>query len=229
MFFFMIGGGKIEILFFLMLNLFCYVWGFIMMDGKVQNDMVRIIWYLVLCFGCEDDVEFINYMIGGCFCSELFYVGDKFLLEFNFFNFFVYVMEILVIEMFQLMLFQNVQGGEWQFCVIVMNKVLVLGVKYLCVVEKRCMLMQLLCEYMFLEKMVVFYVIGVDICWLEEVFFFLKNYLQELFGFDMVYVRILVMWIEELCKQYGYCELFSELDIKSVVVFFNIVFCFFRW
>ncbi|MCQ6882991.1 conjugal transfer protein TrbC, partial [Escherichia coli] len=118
----------------------------------------RTIWYLALRFGREDDVEFINYMTGGRSRSELLHAGDKSLPESNSFNPFVYATETLVTETLQSMLPQNVQGGEWQSRAIAMNKALVSGVKYLCVAEKRCMSMQLLREYMPLEKMAALYV-----------------------------------------------------------------------
>ena len=204
MFFSTTGGGKTETLFSLMLNSLCHARGFTMMDGKAQNDTARTIWYLALRFGREDDVEFINYMTGGRSRSELLHAGDKSLPESNSFNPFVYATETLVTETLQSMLPQNVQGGEWQSRAIAMNKALVSGVKYLCVAEKRCMSMQLLREYMPLEKMAALYVTGVDTRWPEEALSPLKNYLQELPGFDMAHVRTPAMWTEEPRKQHGY-------------------------
>lgn len=64
--------------------------------------------------------------------------------------------------------------------------------------------MQLLREYMPLEKMAALYVTGVDARWPEEALSPLKNYLQELPGFDMAHVRRPAMWTEEPRKQHGY-------------------------
>lgn len=66
------------------------------------------------------------------------------------------------------MLPTNVQGGEWQSRAIAMNKALVFGTKFWCVRENKTMSLQLLREFMPLEKLAELYCRAVDDQWPEE-------------------------------------------------------------
>nr|QGT51740.1 TrbC [Escherichia coli] len=111
----------------------------------------------------------------------------------------------------QSMLPQNVQGGEWQSRAIAMNKALVFGTKFWCVREGKTMSLQMLREHMTLEGMAKLYCRGLDDQWPEEAIAPLRNYLQDVPGFDLSLVRTPSAWTEEPRKQHAYLSgQFSE-------------------
>lgn len=204
MFFAGTGGGKTETIYAWMLNSFCWGRGFTFVDGKAQNDTARTVWYLALRFGREDDVEFINFMTGGMSRSEIIHKGDKSRPQSNTFNPFGLSTEAFIAETMQSMLPTNVQGGEWQSRAIAMNKALVFGTKFWCVRENKTMSLQLLREFMPLEKLAELYCRAVDDQWPEEAVSPLHNYLVDVPGFDMALVRTPSAWTEEPRKQHSY-------------------------
>ena len=204
MFFASTGGGKTETIYAWMLNSFCWGRGFTFVDGKAQNDTARTVWYLALRFGREDDVEFINFMTGGLSRSEIIHKGDKSRPQSNTFNPFGLSTEAFIAETMQSMLPTNVQGGEWQSRAIAMNKALVFGTKFWCVRENKTMSLQLLREFMPLEKLAELYCRAVDDQWPEEAVSPLYNYLVDVPGFDMALVRTPSVWTEEPRKQHSY-------------------------
>ncbi|MBP2199234.1 F-type conjugative transfer protein TrbC [Pantoea cypripedii] len=204
MFFAGTGGGKTETIYAWMLNSYCWGRGFTFVDGKAQNDTARTVWYLSLRFGREDDVEFINFMTGGMSRSEIIHKGDKSRPQSNTFNPFGLSTEAFIAETMQSMLPTNVQGGEWQSRAIAMNKALVFGTKFWCVRENKTMSLQLLREFMPLEKLAELYCRAVDDQWPEEAVSPLYNYLVDVPGFDMALVRTPSVWTEEPRKQHSY-------------------------
>ena len=109
------------------------------------------------------------------------------------------------------MLPQNVQGGEWQSRAIAMNKALVFGTKFWCVREGKTMSLQMLREHMTLEGMAKLYCRGLDDQWPEEAIAPLRNYLQDVPGFDLSLGRTPSAWTEEPRKQHAYLSgQFSE-------------------
>lgn len=211
MFFAATGGGKTETIFSWIINPLCWGRGFTLVDGKAQNDTARTIWYLSRRFGREDDVEVINFMNGGKSRSEIILSGDKSRPQSNTWNPFCYSTEAFTAETMQSMLPQNVQGGEWQSRAIAMNKALVFGTKFWCVREGRTMSLQMLREHMSLEGMAKLYCRGIDDQWPEEAIAPLRNYLQDVPGFDMSLVRTPSAWTEEPRKQHAYLSgQFSE-------------------
>lgn len=211
MFFAATGGGKTETIFSWIINPLCWGRGFTLVDGKAQNDTARTIWYLSRRFGREDDVEVINFMNGGKSRSEIILSGDKSRPQSNTWNPFCYSTEAFTAETMQSMLPQNVQGGEWQSRAIAMNKALVFGTKFWCVREGRTMSLQMLREHMSLEGMAKLYCRGIDDQWPEEAIAPLRNYLQNVPGFDMSLVRTPSAWTEEPRKQHAYLSgQFSE-------------------
>jgi len=204
MFFASTGGGKTETIYAWMLNSFCWGRGFTFVDGKAQNDTARTVWYLALRFGREDDVEFINFMTGGLSRSEIIHKGEKSRPQSNTFNPFGLSTEAFIAETMQSMLPTNVQGGEWQSRAIAMNKALVFGTKFWCVRENQTMSLQLLREFMPLEKLAELYCRAVDDQWPEEAVSPLYNYLVDVPGFDMALVRTPSVWTEEPRKQHSY-------------------------
>lgn len=211
MFFAATGGGKTETIFSWIINPLCWGRGFTLVDGKAQNDTARTIWYLSRRFGREDDVEVINFMNGGKSRSEIILSGDKSRPQSNTWNPFCCSTEAFTAETMQSMLPQNVQGGEWQSRAIAMNKALVFGTKFWCVREGRTMSLQMLREHMSLEGMAKLYCRGIDDQWPEEAIAPLRNYLQDVPGFDMSLVRTPSAWTEEPRKQHAYLSgQFSE-------------------
>lgn len=79
--------------------------------------------------------------------------------------------------------------GEWQSRAIAMNKALVFGTKFWCVREGKTMSLQMLREHMTLEGMARLYCRGLDDQWPEEAIAPLRNYLQDVPGFDLSLVR----------------------------------------
>lgn len=86
------------------------------------------------------------------------------------------------------MLPQNVQGRV-AVPAIAMNKALVFGTKFWCVREGKTMSLQMLREHMTLEGMAKLYCRGLDDQWPEEAIAPLRNYLQDVPGFDLSLVR----------------------------------------
>ncbi len=72
---------------------------------------------------------------------------------------------------------------------IAMNKALVFGTKFWCVREGKTMSLQMLREHMTLEGMAKLYCRGLDDQWPEEAIAPLRNYLQDVPGFDLSLVR----------------------------------------
>lgn len=211
MFFATTGGGKTETIFAWAINPLCWARGFTLVDGKAQNDTARTIWYLARRFGREDDVEVINFMNGGKSRSEIILSGEKTRPQSNTWNPFCYSTEAFTAETMQSMLPQNVQGGEWQSRAIAMNKALVFGTKFWCVREGKTMSLQMLREHMTLEGMAKLYCRGLDDQWPEEAIAPLRNYLQDVPGFDLSLVRTPSAWTEEPRKQHAYLSgQFSE-------------------
>lgn len=211
MFFATTGGGKTETTFAWLLNPLCWGRGFTFVDGKAQNDTTRTIWYLSRRFGREDDIEVINFMNGGKSRSEIIQSGEKSRPQSNTWNPFAFSTEAFTAETMQSMLPQNVQGGEWQSRAIAMNKALVFGTKFWCVREGKTMSLQMLREHMTLEGMAKLYCRGLDDQWPEEAIAPLRNYLQDVPGFDMSLVRTPSAWTEEPRKQHAYLSgQFSE-------------------
>lgn len=70
-----------------------------------------------------------------------------------------------------------------------MNKALVFGTKFWCVREGKTMSLQMLREHMTLEGMAKLYCRGLDDQWPEEAIAPLRNYLQDVPGFDLSLVR----------------------------------------
>ncbi len=205
------GGGKTETTFAWLLNPLCWGRGFTFVDGKAQNDTTRTIWYLSRRFGREDDIEVINFMNGGKSRSEIIQSGEKSRPQSNTWNPFAFSTEAFTAETMQSMLPQNVQGGEWQSRAIAMNKALVFGTKFWCVRERKTMSLQMLREHMTLEGMAKLYCRGLDDQWPEEAIAPLRNYLQDVPGFDMSLVRTPSAWTEEPRKQHAYLSgQFSE-------------------
>jgi intracellular multiplication protein IcmO len=204
MFFASTGGGKTETIYAWMLNSFCWGRGFTFVDGKAQNDTARTCYYLARRFGREDDVEYINFMNSGMSRSEMIQNGDKSRPQSHQWNPFCYSTEAFVAETMQSMLPTNVQGGEWQSRAIAMNKALVFGTKFYCVRENKTMSLQLLREFMPLEKLAGLYCRAVDDQWPEEAVSPLYNYLVDVPGFDMATVRQPSAWTEEPRKQHSY-------------------------
>lgn len=204
MFFASTGGGKTETIYAWMLNSFCWGRGFTFVDGKAQNDTARTCYYLARRFGREDDVEYINFMNSGMSRSEVIQNGDKSRPQSNTFNPFGLSSEAFIAETMQSMLPTNVQGGEWQSRAIAMNKALVFGTKFYCVRENKTMSLQLLREFMPLEKLAELYCRAVDDGWPEEAVAPLYNYLVDVPGFDMAMVRQPSAWTEEPRKQHSY-------------------------
>jgi len=204
MFFASTGGGKTETIYAWMLNSFCWGRGFTFVDGKAQNDTARTCYYLARRFGREDDVEYINFMNSGMSRSEMIQSGDKSRPQSNTFNPFGLSSEAFIAETMQSMLPTNVQGGEWQSRAIAMNKALVFGTKFYCVRENKTMSLQLLREFMPLEKLAGLYCRAVDDQWPEEAVAPLYNYLVDVPGFDMAMVRQPSAWTEEPRKQHSY-------------------------
>lgn len=102
-------------------------------------------------------------------------------------------------------------GGEWQSRAIAMNKALVFGTKFWCVREGKTMSLQMLREHMTLEGMAKLYCRGLDDQWPEEAIAPLRNYLQDVPGFDLSLVRTPSAWTEEPRKQHAYLSgQFSE-------------------
>lgn len=92
-----------------------------------------------------------------------------------------------------------------------MNKALVFGTKFWCVREGKTMSLQMLREHMTLEGMAKLYCRGLDDQWPEEAIAPLRNYLQDVPGFDMSLVRTPSAWTEEPRKQHAYLSgQFSE-------------------
>ncbi|EQA1246740.1 conjugal transfer protein TrbC, partial [Escherichia coli] len=92
-----------------------------------------------------------------------------------------------------------------------MNKALVFGTKFWCVRERKTMSLQMLREHMTLEGMAKLYCRGLDDQWPEEAIAPLRNYLQDVPGFDMSLVRTPSAWTEEPRKQHAYLSgQFSE-------------------
>lgn len=115
---------------------------------------------------------------------------------------------------------QNVQGGEWQSRAIAMNKALVFGTKFWCVREGKHMSLQMLREHMSLDKMAELYCRAIDDQWPEEAVAPLRNYLQDVPGFDMAQVRTPSAWTEEPRKQHSYLSgQFSETFSTFTEVF----------
>ncbi|EDT2962889.1 conjugal transfer protein TrbC [Salmonella enterica subsp. enterica] len=211
MFFASTGGGKTETVFSWMINSLCWGRGFTIVDGKAQNDTTRTICYLARRFGREDDIEVINFMNGGKSLSEIILTGDKNRPQSNTWNPFCYSTEAFVAETMQSMLPTNVQGGEWQSRAIAMNKALVFGTKFYCVRENKTMSLQMLREHMTLEKLAGLYCRAVDEQWPEDAVTPLRNYLQDVPGFDMAQARTPGAWTEEPRKQHAYLSgQFSE-------------------
>lgn len=204
MFFASTGGGKTETIYAWMLNSFCWGRGFTFVDGKAQNDTARTCYYLARRFGREDDVEYINFMNSGMSRSEMIQSGDKSRPQSNTFNPFGLSSEAFIAETMQSMLPTNVQGGEWQSRAIAMNKALVFGTKFYCVRENKTMSLQLLREFMPLEKLAELYCRAVDDQWPAEAVAPLYNYLVDVPGFDMATVRQPSSWTEEPRKQHSY-------------------------
>ncbi|MGS6320752.1 F-type conjugative transfer protein TrbC, partial [Enterobacter hormaechei] len=113
-------------------------------------------------------VEYINFMNSGMSRSEMIQNGDKSRPQSHQWNPFCYSTEAFVAETMQSMLPTNVQGGEWQSRAIAMNKALVFGTKFYCVRENKTMSLQLLREFMPLEKLAGLYCRAVDDQWPEE-------------------------------------------------------------
>lgn len=204
MFFASTGGGKTETIYAWMLNSFCWGRGFTFVDGKAQNDTARTCYYLARRFGREDDVEYINFMNSGMSRSEMILTGDKSRPQSNTYNPFGLSSEAFIAETMQSMLPTNVQGGEWQSRAIAMNKALVFGTKFYCVRENKTMSLQLLREFMPLEKLAELYCRAVDDQWPDEAAAPLYNYLVDVPGFDMSLVRLPSAWTEEPRKQHSY-------------------------
>lgn len=204
MFFASTGGGKTETIFSWMLNSFCWGRGFTFVDGKAQNDTARTCYYLARRFGREDDVEYINFMTGGMSRSEIIHKGHKNRPQSNTFNPFALSTEAFIAETMQSMLPKNVQGGEWQSRAIAMNKALVFGTKFWSVRENKTMSLQMLREFMPLDKLAELYCIAVDDQWPQEAVSPLYNYLVDVPGFDMALVRTPSAWTEEPRKQHSY-------------------------
>lgn len=204
MFFASTGGGKTETLFAWMINPLCWGRGFSLVDGKAQNDTARTCYYLARRFGREDCVEYINFMTGGMSRSEMIHNGDKTRPQSNDYNPFIHSTEAFVAETMQSMLPTNVQGGEWQSKAIAMNKALVFGAKFYCVRENKTMSLQLLREFMPLEKLAGLYCKALDDQWPEEAIAPLRNYLVDVPGFDMSQIRTPSAWTEEPRKQHSY-------------------------
>lgn len=73
------------------------------------------------------------------------------------------------------------------------------------------MSLQMLREHMTLEGMAKLYCRGLDDQWPEEAIAPLRNYLQDVPGFDMSLVRTPSAWTEEPRKQHAYLSgQFSE-------------------
>lgn len=87
---------------------------------------------------------------------------------------------------------------------IAMNKALVFGTKFWCVREGKTMSLQMLREHMTLEGMAKLYCRGLDDQWPEEAIAPLRNYLQDVPGFDLSLVRTPSAWTEEPRKQHAY-------------------------
>lgn len=150
-------------------------------------------------------------MNGGKSRSEVIQSGDKSRPQSNTWNPFAFSTEAFTAETMQSMLPQNVQGGEWQSRAIAMNKALVFGTKFWCVREGKTMSLQMLREHMTLEGMAKLYCRGLDDQWPEEAIAPLRNYLQDVPGFDMSLVRTPSAWTEEPRKQHAYLSgQFSE-------------------
>lgn len=76
---------------------------------------------------------------------------------------------------------------------------------------KKTMSLQMLREHMTLEGMAKLYCRGLDDQWPEEAIAPLRNYLQDVPGFDMSLVRTPSAWTEEPRKQHAYLSgQFSE-------------------
>lgn len=220
MFFASTGGGKTETIFSWIINPLCWARGFTLVDGKAQNDTARTVWYLARRFGREDDVEVINFMNAGRSRSEIIQSGDKTRPQSNSWNPFCYSTEAFTAETMQSSLPQNVQGGEWQSRAIAMNKALVFGTKFWCVREGKHMSLQMLREHMSLDKMAELYCRAIDDQWPEEAVAPLRNYLQDVPGFDMAQVRTPSAWTEEPRKQHSYLSgQFSEIFSTFTEVF----------
>lgn len=220
MFFASTGGGKTETIFSWIINPLCWARGFTLVDGKAQNDTARTVWYLARRFGREDDVEVINFMNAGRSRSEIIQSGDKTRPQSNSWNPFCYSTEAFTAETMQSSLPQNVQGGEWQSRAIAMNKALVFGTKFWCVREGKHMSLQMLREHMSLDKMAELYCRAIDDQWPEEAVAPLRNYLQDVPGFDMAQVRTPSAWTEEPRKQHSYLSgQFSETFSTFTEVF----------
>ncbi|HIB1547750.1 TPA: F-type conjugative transfer protein TrbC [Salmonella enterica subsp. enterica serovar Muenchen] len=220
MFFASTGGGKTETIFSWIINPLCWARGFTLVDGKAQNDTARTVWYLARRFGREDDVEVINFMNAGRSRSEVIQSGDKTRPQSNSWNPFCYSTEAFTAETMQSSLPQNVQGGEWQSRAIAMNKALVFGTKFWCVREGKHMSLQMLREHMSLDKMAELYCRAIDDQWPEEAVAPLRNYLQDVPGFDMAQVRTPSAWTEEPRKQHSYLSgQFSETFSTFTEVF----------
>lgn len=92
-----------------------------------------------------------------------------------------------------------------------MNKALVFGTKFWCVREGKTMSLQMLREHMTLEGMAKLYCRGLDDQWPEEAIAPLRNYLQDVPGFDLSLVRTPSASTEEPRKQHAYLSgQFSE-------------------
>lgn len=77
--------------------------------------------------------------------------------------------------------------------------------------ERKTMSLQMLREHMTLEGMAKLYCRGLDDQWPEEAITPLRNYLQDVPGFDMSLVRTPSAWTEEPRKQHAYLSgQFSE-------------------
>ncbi|EEJ4252300.1 conjugal transfer protein TrbC [Salmonella enterica subsp. enterica serovar 4,[5],12:b:-] len=223
MFFATTGGGKTETIFAWIINPLCWARGFTLVDGKAQNDTARTIWYLARRFGREDDVEVINFMNAGKSRSEIILSGDKSRPQSNTWNPFCCSTEEFIAEIMQSMLPQNVQGGEWQSRAIAMNKALVFGTLFWCTREGKTMSLQMLREHMTLEGMARLYCRALDDQWPEEAIAPLRNYLQDVPGFDLSLVRTPSAWTEEPRKQHAYLSgQFSETFSTFTESFGNI-------
>lgn len=204
MFFASTGGGKTETIYAWMINPLCWGRGYTFVDGKAQVETARTCYYLARRFGREDDVEYINFMNGDMSRSEIINKGYKTRPQSNDYNPFGHSTEAFIAETMQSMLPKNVQGGEWQSRAIAMNKALVFGTKFYCVRENKIMSLQLLREFMPLEKLAELYCRAVDDQWPEEAVSPLYNYLVDVPGFDMALVRVPSAWTEEPRKQHSY-------------------------
>lgn len=211
MFFASTGGGKTETIYAWTLNPLCWARGYTVVDGKAQNDTARTLYYLARRFGREDDVEVINFLNGGKSRSEIILSGDKTRPQSNTWNPFCHSTEAFTAETMQSMLPQNVQGGEWQSRAIAMNKALVFGTTFWCTRNRKAMSLQQLRDHMPLEKLAGLYCTALDEQWPEEAITPLRNYLQDVPGFDMALVRTPSEWTEEPRKQHAYLSgQFSE-------------------